>query len=54
MEKRKYIYQTVWVAKAKCKTHNVKLCYAEKMCYWEIGGHFSQIEKGYKTAQKNL
>jgi hypothetical protein len=35
----------VWVKKAKCRTHNAMLCYAEGQCYWEKSWHYGSLSK---------
>jgi hypothetical protein len=47
-QRQKVVTVTVWVKKAKCRTHNAMLCYAEGQCYWEVGAHFSSLSEGYK------
>ena len=32
-----------------CKTHLVRLCYAQKECYFEIGTHYGQLSLGYQA-----
>ncbi len=32
-----------------CKTHKVRICYAQKECFFEIGTHFNQLSLGYQA-----
>jgi hypothetical protein len=47
-QRMKIITVIVWTKKAKCRTHNAMLCYAEGQCLWEQGAHFGSISEGYK------
>lgn len=44
-EDGKKIYKNI----VMCKTHRVRLCYAQKECFFEIGTHFGQLSLGYKA-----
>ncbi len=44
-QRQKIVTVIVWVKKAKCRTHNAMLCYAEGQCYWENGYHFGSVSK---------
>jgi hypothetical protein len=47
-QRQKIVTIIVWVKKAKCRTHNAMLCYAEGQCYWEQGAHYNSLSEGYK------
>jgi hypothetical protein len=44
-QRQKMITITVWIKKAKCRTHDVMLCYAEAQCYWQAGWHYGSLSK---------